>query len=236
MRTPKGVSSVIVTAVTGLIVVLILLFLRQVYIYYRQIRSGDSSGLPQWSSSFSFSKVSQGPAPATASVATADDPSLGPSEAVLTVVEFLDYQCPFCNESSSVVRELTAKYGDRIRFIIRDFPVQELHPDAVTAAEAAGCAEAQGKYWTMHDRLFALKGKLARKDLDLAARQSGLDAGTFAACMDAHVRVAEIQEDLTAGQAAGVRGTPTFFFNGRRVEGSIPHDAFETLLKGFLGE
>lgn len=236
MRIARGASSVIGTLLAAALVVVVLLFLRQVYVYYRQIKSGDASGLPQWSSSFSFKGGPSAPSPAAAAVATADDPSFGPADARLTVVEFVDYQCPFCNEVSGVVRELSAKYGDRVRFVMRDFPVQELHADAVAAAEAAGCAEAQGKYWPMHDRLFALKGQLARKDLDLAAQQAGLDRAAFAACMDSHVRVPEIQSDLADGQAAGVRGTPTFFFDGRRVEGAIPKDAFEALVRSFLGE
>jgi protein-disulfide isomerase len=150
-------------------------------------------------------------------------------------VEFLDYQCPYCNEESSVVRELTSAYKDSVRFIIRDFPVQELHPDAFAAAEAAGCAEAQGKYWPMHDRLFALKGHLTRPEIDQAALQSGLDQGVFDACMAVHARQDEIRQDAADGTAAGVRGTPTFFFNGSKVEGVIPRDVFESLIKRYLG-
>lgn len=235
MRIARGASSVVGMLLAAGLVVVVLLFLRQVYVYYRQIKAGDTSGLPQWSSSFSFKGGASAPSPAAAAVATDDDPASGPPSPRLTIVEFLDYQCPFSIEVSGVVRELAAKYGDRVRFIMRDFPVQELHADAVAAAEAAGCAEAQGKYWQMHDRLFALKGQLARKDLDLAAQQAGLDRAAFAACLDSRARLSEIQADLADGQAAGARGTPTFFFDGRRVEGSIPKEAFEALIRRFLG-
>jgi protein-disulfide isomerase len=125
---------------------------------------------------------------------------------------------------------------DRVRFIVRDFPVQELHPDAVTAAEAAGCAEVQGKFWPMHDRLFGLKGQMSRPDLDRAAEASGLDMPLYAACMDLHARIDEIQADAAAGVAAGVRGTPTFFFNGQPVEGAIPREAFDALIQRFLAQ
>lgn len=218
----------------GLVLALALLFLWRVWSYYRQISSGETPQLPQFSAAFSASGAAPSGADVAADVATADDPSLGPADAKLTVVEFLDYQCPYCGAESSVVRELAAKYGDRVRFVIRDFPVLELHPDAVVAAEAAGCAEAQGKFWPMHDRLYALRGVLSRENLDAAARQSGLDMEVYGACMNLHARLDEIQKDAVDGVAAGVRGTPTFFFNGRRVEGEIPRDVFEKLILGFL--
>ncbi len=208
----------------------------KVWTYYDQITSGKSVSLPQFNGQFTVSGTTAGPVAAGAhpEVATPDDPAIGPDGAKLAIVEFLDYQCPYCNEESSVFRELTSRYGDRVRFIVRDFPVLELHPQAVTGAEAAGCAEVQGKFWPMHDRLFALKGQLARADVERAARQSGLDMTAFIACMDGHARIDEIQADAAAGVAAGVRGTPTFFFNGRRVEGVIPRDVFETLIARFL--
>jgi protein-disulfide isomerase len=112
--------------------------------------------------------------------------------------------------------------------------VQEIHPYAVPAAEAAGCAEAQGKYWQMHDRLFGLRGKLARADLDEAARQAGLDAAAFRTCMDSHERWPEIERDLLDGAAAGVRGTPTFFIGGEPIEGVIPRETFERIIEQAL--
>jgi protein-disulfide isomerase len=230
----RGVSSVLVTVITVLALALVLAFLWRVYGYFRQIRSGVVS-LPQFSSSFSASGRLDGAAAVGAEIATVDDPSTGPKDAKLTVVEFLDYQCPYCNQVSSTVRELTSTYGDRVRFVIRDFPVIDIHPDAAYAAEAAGCAEAQGKFWQMHDRLFALKGQLQSPDLERAAEQSGLDAAAYRTCMQTRSRVDEIEADLRAGVAAGVRGTPTFFFNGQKVEGAIPKDVFQRLIDASLG-
>lgn len=234
MVTRRGVSPVIVTVITLLALTLVLAFLWQVYGYYRQIDSGVVV-LPQFSSDFSASGQMIGSSVGGGAIATSDDPAVGPAEAKLTVVEFLDYECPFCNQSAPTVRELSAAYGDRVRFIVRDFPVIDIHPDASYAAEAAGCAEEQGKFWQMHDRLFALKGQLKAPDLRRAAEQAGLDLTLYQACMDGRSRVPEIEEDLRAGVAAGVRGTPTFFFNGQKVEGVIPKDIFEKLMKGYLG-
>lgn len=233
MAKRHGITSLGATLFVGLVLTLVFLFIWRVWTYYDQISKGGAVALPQFNGQFTAAGGSSGPA-ALADLATADDPSIGPADAKLVVVEFLDYQCPFCNQASSIFREAAAAYGDRARFLVRDFPVPELHADAVAAAEAAGCAQAQGKFWPMHDRLFALKGVMARADLDRAARQSGADMKIFAACMDLHARVDEIQEDVIAGAAAGVRGTPTFFFNGQPVEGAIPREAFEALIKRFL--
>lgn len=233
MASRPGISSLAATLFVGLVLTLAALFLWRVWVYYGQISRGETTTLPQFDAQFTPAGAGNASANLVADVATTDDPALGPAGAPLTVVEFLDYGCPFSGAESSVVRELAAAYSDRVHFVIRDFPVEELHPNAVLAAEAAGCAEAQGKFWPMHDRLFALRGSLARTNLDRAAEQSGLDLKTFAACMDSHARLDEIQADVEGALAAGVRGTPTFFFNGQRVEGAIPRDAFETLIRKF---
>lgn len=233
MAPRHGITSLAATLFVGIALTLFGLFAWRVWTYYDLISKGETVELPQFGAQFSATGKESGPV-VLADLATPDDPSIGPADAKLVIVEFLDYQCPFCNQVSSVFREAAATYGDRVRFVVRDFPVPELHPDAVAGAEAAGCAEAQGKFWPMHDRLFALKGTMAREDLDRAAAQSGLDMPVYAACMDLHARMDEIQADATAGFVAGVRGTPTFFFNGQPVEGAIPREAFDALIKRFL--
>ncbi|WKZ28885.1 MAG: thioredoxin domain-containing protein [Patescibacteria group bacterium] len=233
----RGVASTGLLLVSGLALALALLFLWRVWGYYRMLSSGGPVDLPQYASQFTLTgRTGEVPKGAFADVATSDDPSIGPIDAKLTIVEFVDYECPFCNIESSVVRELAAKYQDKVRWIIRDFPVPELHPQAVTAAEAAGCAEAQDKYWPMHDRLYAaaFNNELTREEIDRAAEQSGLDMAVYRACMNLHARLTEIQDDAAAGLAAGVRGTPTFFVNGSRVEGAIPKDAFETIIRRYV--
>ncbi len=223
--------------VIGLALALALLFLWRVWSYYRMISGGGDVELPQYSGQFTLLKSGGGaPKGAYADVATADDPAIGPTDAKLTIVEFLDYECPFCNAESAIVRQLAAKYQDKMRLVIRDFPVAELHAHAVIAAEGAGCVEAQGKYWPMHDRLFAAAadGTLTREEIDRAAEQSGADMPVYRACMNAHARLDEIEKDAADGLAAGVRGTPTFFFNGSRVEGAIPKDVFETLIRRYV--
>ena len=236
MASRRGISSFAATLLAATALALALFFMWRVWKYYGQITSGQTVDLPQFTSQFTATASPAGAAETGSHPESddADDPSIGPAGAKLTIVEFLDYQCPYCNEESSLVRELTNAYKDSVRFVIRDFPIQELHPDALAGAEAAGCAQAQDKFWQMHDRLFALKGVMTRADLDRAAEQSGLDMQVYAACMDTHARREEIQGDATDGVNAGVRGTPTFFFNGHKVEGVIPRDVFETVIKRFL--
>jgi protein-disulfide isomerase len=170
-------------------------------------------------------------------VVTADDPAFGPpqAQAKVTVVEFADYECPYCQQASSIVRSLSLKYQSSVRFIIRDFPLSQIHPDALAGAEAAGCAEEQGKFWPMYDRLFAQNGTLARTNLDQAAASIGLDSKAFDQCLDSHRRLPEIRADQADGTKAGVVGTPTFFINGQRIAGVIPQDTFEQIITAALG-
>lgn len=234
MAERRGISSLGTTIFVCLVLTALLLFFWQVWKYYRLIEVGGDVALPQFNAQFTAAGKPQVDI-RLADQDDADDPSIGSDDAKLVVVEFLDYQCPFSAQASSIFREAAAAYGDRVRFVVRDFPISEIHPDAIPAAEAAGCAQAQGKFWPMHDRLFVLKGDLARANLDRAAEQSGLDMNAYALCMDSHARLDEIRQDTAAGAAAGVRGTPTFFFNGRAVEGAIPSAAFGELVKRLSG-
>jgi protein-disulfide isomerase len=170
--------------------------------------------------------------PAIPKIETSDDPYLGPAAAKVVVVEFADFQCPYCKEVYSMVRELAAQYGNRVKFILRDFPLSEIHPEAQAAAEAAGCAFAQGneKFWAYHDKLFQNQAALSATTYEAIATQVNLDVPAFKTCMSSHARQSEIQSDLADGAAVGVTGTPTFFLNGYRVQGVIPKDTFAKAL------
>ncbi len=165
-------------------------------------------------------------------------PTWGPSTAPITLVEFLDYDCPFCRESAPIVRQMLEKYPTRVRLIVRDFPVEELHPHAVTSAVAAHCAQDEGKYWSYHDQLYAHQddsGDLRTEDDYLRyAVNAGLDATVFRSCFEARESEAKIQRDLALGVHLGVEGTPTFFLNGVRIPGVIPADTFNWLIPQFL--
>lgn len=170
--------------------------------------------------------------PAIPQLETEDDPYLGPEKANVIVVEFIDYQCPFCKQAFSPMRELALEYSNRVKFIVRDFPLTDLHPQAQVAAEAAGCAQAQGmeKFWAFHDKLYQNQDALSENAYSTLAEQSGIDRAQFAACLTSGERKPEIAADYADAAAAGVRGTPTYFINGRMVQGVIPKESFAKVL------
>ena len=225
----------VVTVITLLIIVAMAIFFWRVISFERAIQRGDLSSLPQYSSQAS---VLSGSVPKASDIVydvdKSDAPSIGPKNAGLVVVEFLDFQCPYCGDAFPIVRSMQSKYGDKVRFVARNFPLTDIHAEAMQAAEAASCADAQGKYWMMHDRLFARRGVLSRSNLDEAAQASGLDMKLYKICMDTHTKYGAIRQDISAGTAAGVRGTPTFFFNGRRIEGVIPEAPFDQIIQSML--
>lgn len=166
-----------------------------------------------------------------ADTVTSDDPSFGNPRANLTIVEFADFECPYSKESSSVVRELALKYKDQVKFVYRDFPLDTLHKYARPSAIAAECAAEQGKFWQYHDKLFAVSPALDEEALKTAALQAGLDQEIFSECLARRDIQDEVQADYEDGLRVGIRGTPTFFVNGVRVEGAIPKNIFEQIIQ-----
>ena len=144
----------------------------------------------------------------------------GPAEAPVTLVEFGDYQCPYCGQAHPIVKAVQAKFGNRLRFVFRNFPLAEIHPHAAAAAQAAEAAGAQGKFWPMHDRLFEHQNALGNADLVAHAAEVGLDVARFARELSEGVHEVRVREDFMSGVRSGVNGTPTFFINGVRYEGS----------------
>jgi protein-disulfide isomerase len=145
---------------------------------------------------------------------TASDHAIGTAHAPLTVVEYGDFECPNCKNAAPAVKILLENFGDRIRFVYRHFPLEQPHPHALAAAEAAEGAGAQGKFWEMHDLLFANQTHLKPKHLHGYAESLGLDMARYTAEMDDHVYLQRIREDVDGGKRSRVRGTPGFFVNG----------------------
>ena len=162
-------------------------------------------------------------------VAAADSPAQGPSSAPIELIEFSDFQCPYCYRAHPTVKQVLNTYGDKIRFVYRNYPLPN-HPNARPAAEAAQCANEQGKFWPFHDRLFDDQTKLADTDLKASAAALGMDAGKFNACFDSHKYKAKVEADMQAGNDAGVNGTPAFFINGRMLSGAQPFEEFKKVI------
>ena len=147
------------------------------------------------------------------------DHALGPADAPATLVIYGDYECPYTRRSHQAVREVRHELGDGFRFVFRNFPLVEIHPHALHAAEVAEAAGAQGRFWAMHDLLFARQRALADDDLRRYVAEIGLDATRVERDLASHAHVARIEEDVQSGERSGVEGTPTLFVNGRRHEG-----------------
>jgi len=162
-------------------------------------------------------------------IAEADRPAKGPANAAVEIIEFSDFQCPFCLNAFPTVNQVLRTYGDKIRFVYRHYPLAN-HPRARPAAEASQCAHEQGKFWEYHDRLFGNQALLSDSDLKQHAVALGLDAGQFNTCYDSQKYKADVDTDIRAGDEAGVSGTPAFFINGRMLSGAQPFEAFQSII------
>ena len=160
----------------------------------------------------------------------ADDASEGPANAPVTIIEFSDFQCPFCQRVMPTLKQVRAKYGDRVRVVWKDFPLTQIHPQAFKAAEAGNCAREQGKFWEYHDRLFANQQALQPEFLKKYAADAGLDAGKFGACLDTAKYSDRVQEQMGIGTGLGVGSTPSIFINGRLVAGAQPYETFVSII------
>ena len=175
----------------------------------------------------------------------ADAPMLGNKNAKVALVEFTDYQCPFCGQLfTNTFPQIKKEYIDtgKVRYYVRDFPLVQIHPQAQKAAEAASCAEEQGKFWEMHDKLFANQTALQIDDLKKYAADLGLNTGNFNKCLDDGKYAQKVKDSTTAGGTYGVRGTPSTFvgkvdgnkIKGIEVSGAQPFDSFKTQIDAAL--
>ena len=159
------------------------------------------------------------------------DHSRGPETAQVTLLEYGDYECPYCGAAHQVTKEIQRRMGDRLRFVFRHFPLANVHPHAEHAAEAAECAAAQGAFWEMHDTLFEHQAALDDRHLRDYARALGLDIDQFDDEMATHVHAPRVREDFLSGVLSGVNGTPTFFINGMRHDGGFDLETLLTALE-----
>ncbi len=160
----------------------------------------------------------------------AGEPEMGAGAgAPITIVEFSDYQCPYCKRAFPEIDKLMAEYGDRVRLVYRDYPLEN-HDKARPAAVAARCAGDQGKYWEYHENMMTTAGSLDRSDLLTRGEKVGLDATAFTLCLDSGTHDAAVETAFTDGAALGVSGTPTLFVNGRMMVGVVPYAALKAIV------
>ena len=169
-----------------------------------------------------------------ADISLKDTPVRGTSTARVTVVEYADYECPYCQQIQPALDKLQQQYKDQIAFVYKDYPLP-MHPNAEKAAEAAHCANMQGKYWEYHDELFAKK-QLEVPALKQLARDLKLDGTAFDKCLDSGQTSASIQKSSNEAQVLGLQGTPTFFINGRTFNGALSYEKLREVVDEELGE
>jgi len=157
-------------------------------------------------------------------------PSRGPEDAPITLVEFSDFECPFCVRVLPTLDQVQETYGDQVRIVYRQFPLNAIHPNAQLSAEASLCADAQGKFWEMHDAIFEARGKADADGLKTMAADLGMDSEVFGACLDSREFRDQVAADLEAGRQAGVTGTPALFINGRFLSGAQPFNVVSRVI------
>jgi protein-disulfide isomerase len=171
--------------------------------------------------------------PLRVTVAEGGSPGKGPEAAPITIVEFSDFECPYCKRVLPTLTQLHEKFPDQVRVVYRHFPLSS-HPNAQKSAEASLCASDQGKFWEMHDLMFEEQQKLTVADLKDKAARLELDAAKFAECLDSGRHAEAVKTDAREGSAAGVNGTPAFFINGRFLSGAVPFESFTEVIEDEL--
>ena len=166
-------------------------------------------------------------------VEAGNSPSFGPADAPIQVVEFSDFECPFCSRGADVVHQLKAKYGNKMHFTFKQFPLP-MHKNAAPAAEAALCVNEQGsdKFFKYHDILFKNQDKLDAANLEKFAKEAGANVDKFKECVTAKKFATAVQQDMQTGEKIGVKSTPTFFVNGQLVSGAVPIEQFAEIIEG----
>ncbi|MCC6277400.1 MAG: thioredoxin domain-containing protein [Oligoflexia bacterium] len=176
------------------------------------------------------------PAEKAVTVGNGQGTAKGNKGAKVTIVEFSDFQCPFCRRGRDRLNEIVSKYGDKVQIYFRHFPLESIHPHAFKASEASICAREQGKFWEYHDLLFDQQDKLEEKDLLAHAETLKLDTKAFGECLKSGKGAAEIRADMEEATKIGVNSTPTFFVNGFAVRGAQPLEAFSERIDELLSK
>ena len=172
--------------------------------------------------------------PLRTEIPTAGFPTLGPASAPITIVEFSDFECPYCGGLFPTLKEIETKYADKIRVVYRQYPLISLHPHAQKAAEASLCADEQKRFWDFHDSLFGNQQDLTVDSLKRRAVELKLDAPAFNTCLDSGKHAETIKKDIVEGSRAGVSGTPAIFINGRLLSGNQPYTSIAQVIEDEL--
>ena len=172
--------------------------------------------------------------PSRMEIPTHGRPSKGPADAPVTIVEFSDFECPYCRALLPTLQKIAADYRDKVRIVYLQFPLADIHPNALKAAEASLCAQDQDKFWSMHDLMFSDQSYLSIDDLKHKASKLSLDTASFAKCLESGRYFTQVRNDVSEGVRAGVTGTPALFINGRSLLGNQPYDEIRKIIEDEL--
>jgi protein-disulfide isomerase len=205
------------------------------YLHDQELREAETSYADHLHKAASIQVFLKAPVPPTFTIATDNRPSRGSADAPVTIVEFTDFQCPVCARTEPIIDQLLTEYGDKVRLVVRDFPLDR-HENAFIAAQAAESAARQGKFWEYTAILFKNQTELSADKLKAYASQVGLDRSKFDGDLDSGKYADVVRKDMKDGDKLGVDATPTIFINGRKVEGDKSHDALKTAIDEALTE
>jgi len=226
-------KKIFLLALSVVVLAFLLYFGWLVWRYYGQIQRGELVDLGQGS----FSAINSGTSGSAikkvdmSQIKGIDSPFIGNANAKVQIVEFIDFTCPFSKQAFLVMRELVARYPERLGLTIRHFPLQdEAHKGGLEASVAAVCASQQGKFWAYHDKLFQNQKNFTQADLLAYSGQIGLDVSSFTKCLTSPEAIKKVENDWGDGFGLDLRGTPTFFVSGQKVEGAVPLSAWENVI------
>ena len=169
--------------------------------------------------------------PTRLAISVVGRPSKGPEDATVTIAEFSDFQCPYCRALFPTLQKIALDYKDQVRVVYLQFPLADIHPQALKAAEASLCARDQGKFWEMHDAMFADQGSLGIEDLKRKAAGLSLDMDSFVTCLESGKHFSDVRNDVREGVRVGVSGTPALFINGRMLVGNQPYSEIRRIIE-----
>lgn len=201
-----------------------------IYDSVQRFKSGELKPIGNFDTEFTKGANQKGSKSSSVELMPKESPVRGNENATITVVQFGDFQCPYSAKEFPIIRPIMES-ATNIKFVYRDFPLIDIHPEAFKAAEASHCAQEQGKYWAYHDQLFLNQADLSEAALKRYADMIGLDQEKFNVCLTSGKYKSQVTRDLQDGLALGVRGTPTFFINGVKFEGAIPKTAWDAILE-----
>lgn len=168
------------------------------------------------------------------SLAPGYSPRLGTANPALTIVEFSDFECPFCAQSAPIIKQVLNEYGGFVQYVYRHMPIDSLHPNAWNAAIASTCADEQNAFWNYHDKLFTEQDNLSKDNLFIMAENLRMDMDQFKKCYDSEKYASQVRRDMNDGAELEIEGTPTFFVNGEMLSGVLKFDQWKVLLDAFL--